>query len=124
MCSYPFPWGLLPPWTSSDQEKVLGAYVVAALPVMLLVLGSLGKRAVTGLDASAFLMVCTFPGKIPLFHFQCQFVPSLQPESGPGPLPGSGRWGPPERGHWAGQPLDGEVGEQPQGKNTPWAGND
>lgn len=28
--------------------------MVAALPVMLLVLGSLGKRAVTGLDASAF----------------------------------------------------------------------
>lgn len=98
--------------------------MVAALPAMLLVLVSLGKRTVTGLDAFAFWMVCTFPGKVPLFHFQCQFVPSLQPESGLGSLPGSGTWGPPERGRWAGQLLDGEVGEQPQGKNMPWAGDD
>lgn len=42
-------WCLLP-----DQERVLGAYVVAALPAMLLVLGSLGKRTVPGLDAFAF----------------------------------------------------------------------
>lgn len=64
-----------------------------------------------------------FLEKVSLFHFQCLFAPSLQPESGPGPLPDSGRWGPPERGHWAGQPLDGEAGEQPQGKNMPWAGD-
>lgn len=70
------------------------------------------------------LMVCTFPEKVPLFHFQCRGVPSLQPESDPGPLPGSGRWGPPERGRWAGQLLDGAVGEQAKGKGTPWAGND
>lgn len=69
-------------------------------------------------------MVCTFPGKVPLFHFQCQFVPSLQLESDPGPLLGSDRRGPPERGHWAGQPLDGEGGEQPRGKSKLWAGND
>lgn len=42
-------WRLLP-----DQERVFGAYVAAALSAMLLVLGSLGKRTVTGLDAFAF----------------------------------------------------------------------
>lgn len=101
-----------------------GAYVVEALPGTLLVLGSLGTRTVTGLDAFAFLMVCTFPGKVPLFHFQCQFVPSLQLESDPGPLLGSDRWGLPERGRWAGQPLNGEAVEQSRGKCKPWAGND
>lgn len=98
--------------------------MVAALPVTLLVLGSLGTRTVTGLDAFAFLMICTFLGKVPLFHFQCRSVPSSQLESDPGHLLGSDRWGPPERGRWAGQPLDGEVGEQPQGKSKLWAGND
>lgn len=124
MRSYPLPWRLLPPWTSSDQEEVWGAYVAAALPATLLVLGSLGRRTVSELEGLASLMVCTFPGKVPLFHFQCQCVPSLQPESGPDPLPGSGRWGPPEQGRWAGQPLDGVVGEQAQGKSIPWAGSD
>lgn len=125
MGSYLLPCGgSLLPWTSSDQEEVWGAYVAAALPATLLVLGSLGRRTVTGPDGLASLMVCTFPEKVPLFHFQCRCVPSLQPESDPGPLPGSGTWGPPERGRWAGQPLDGAVGEQAQGKGMPWAGND
>lgn len=121
-CSFPYAWGSVPPGTSSDPEEVLGACVVVALPVM--VLGPLGMRTETGLDAFASLMVYTFPGKVLLFHSQCQFVPSLQLESDPGPLPGSDREGSPERGHWVGKPQDGEVGEQPQGKSMPWAGSD
>lgn len=77
MCSCPFPWGLFPPWTSSDPEEVLRAYVVAAVPMTLQVPGSLGIRTVTGLDACAFPMVCAFLGKGLLFRFQCQSAPSL-----------------------------------------------
>lgn len=41
-------WQFLP-----DQEEVWGACVVAALPAMLLVLGSLGRRTVTEPDGLA-----------------------------------------------------------------------
>lgn len=104
--------GLFPPWTSSDPKEVLVAYV-KEVPVMVQVLGSLGTRTVTGLDACAFLAVCTSLGKGLLFHFQCQSAPSLQLENEPGPLPDCGRWCPLQRGHWAGRPLDGVVGGQP-----------
>lgn len=120
----PFLWGIFPPWTSSAQEEAPGAHVVTAPPGVVQVPGPRGGRAGTALGAFAFLMVCTFPGKFPSFCSQGQFVPSLQLESDPAPLPGSGRWGSPERGHWAGWLPDGEVGGQPLGKRRPWAGND
>lgn len=97
---------------------------MVAVLVMPLVLGSLGMRAETGLNAWACLMVCTFPGKVLLVHSQCQSAPSLRPESAPGPLPGSDRGGPPEKGHWLGRPLDAEVGGQSQGKSMHGVKND
>lgn len=101
-CSRPFPWGLAPPWTSSDPEEVLGPYVVATVLVMLQVPRSLGIRTVTGLDAFAILAVCVHLEMSFLFRFQCQSAPSSQPESDLSPLPDSSRGDPLERGHWAG----------------------
>lgn len=63
MCSFLFPGGFLPPWTSSDREEVLGVCTAAILPDVAGA-GVFGMRIVAALSAFVFLMVCTFPGRL------------------------------------------------------------